>query len=162
MMDDPKTRAAFDAAAFAERNSKTTRFPEILECATALKEQYEKVRAISFCYGGWAVFKIAARGQNLLHCVSTAHPSFIDEQEIISLDMPTQILAPEHDHHLTPELKDYCNRVIPGNHLSYEYAYFPGVARGFATRYDQSDKYQKASFERAKRSAVNWLDFWLH
>ncbi|PYH82070.1 hypothetical protein BO82DRAFT_374189 [Aspergillus uvarum CBS 121591] len=145
MMDNPKTRAAFDTVAFMERHSKTIRFPEILKCATALKKQYEKVGAIGFCYGGWAVFQLAARGRNLLHCVSTAHPSFIDKQEILSLGVPTQILAPEHDHHLTPELKNYCN-----------------LSHGYATRYDKSDKYQKASFERAKRSGVNWFNFSLH
>jgi dienelactone hydrolase len=150
MMDNPKTRAALDDVAFVERHSKTVRFPEILECATALKNKYEKVGAIGFCYGGWAVFQLAARGQNLLHCVSTAHPSFSDEQGIFSLGVPTQILAPEHDHHLTPELKNYYNRGIPENNLPYEYVYFPKVSHGFTTRYDKSDKDQKASLRERR------------
>ena len=63
-MDDPKKREAFDLMAFIGRNNKEKRFPEISEFAKALKTEhgFKKLGAIGFCYGGWAVFQLGAKG----------------------------------------------------------------------------------------------------
>lgn len=47
------------------RNSKDKRQPEIFAAATKLKKElgYKKVGAIGFCYGGWGVFRLAAKGK---------------------------------------------------------------------------------------------------
>ncbi|PWY90183.1 endo-1,3-1,4-beta-D-glucanase [Aspergillus heteromorphus CBS 117.55] len=161
VMDDPEKRAAFDIPAFIARNTKEQRFPEILACARALKDAYPKVGAIGFCYGGWAVFQLAAHGTELLSCISTAHPTFLSEAEIAACRTPAQILAPEHDQYLTPELKEYCNRVIPSLGVPYEYVYFPGMSHGFATRANLNNELQKAELARAKRAAVHWFNEWL-
>lgn len=161
-MDDPKKREAFNLPEFINRNTKELRFPEILACARALKSQYPKLGAIGFCYGGWAVFKLAAYGPELVDCISTAHPSLLTEEEISAGRVPTQIIAPEHDYLMTVELKAYCNQVIPALGLPYEYVYFPRLSHGFATRGDLSNVDQKQGLERAKRAAVNWFNEWLH
>ncbi|OCK85369.1 endo-1,3-1,4-beta-D-glucanase [Lepidopterella palustris CBS 459.81] len=161
ILDDPERREAFDFPSFASRNSKEKRYPELLACAKTLKSQYKKVGAIGFCYGGWAVFQLGADA-NLLSCISTAHPSLLEKKEIDGLRVPTQILAPENDFQLTPELKEYCNKAIPGNAVPYEYVFFPGLEHGFAGRGDPKDVKQKEGLERAKRAAVNWFKEWLH
>ena len=63
-MDDPEQFKNFDMAAFFGRHSKEIRWPEILGCATALKQEYgfKKLGVIGFCYGGWAVFQLGAKG----------------------------------------------------------------------------------------------------
>jgi len=76
--------------------------------------------------------------------------------------VPVQILAPEHDEVFTPELKAYCNKVIPQLNVEYDYQYFPSLAHGFATRGDQSDTVQKKGLERAKDSVVFWFLQHLH
>lgn len=50
--------------AFIGRHSKDIRFPEIETCAKSLKQEhgFKKLGAIGFCYGGWAVFQLGAKG----------------------------------------------------------------------------------------------------
>lgn len=159
--EDPKKREALNLPAFIGRNSKEKRFPEILACAKVLKSEYPKVGAVGFCYGGWAVFQLGS-DPGLLSCVSTAHPSRLDKSEIDRLAVPTQVLAPETDPQLTPELKEYCNKVIPARGVPYAYEYFPGLVHGFATKGDIKDAKQKEGLERAKRTVVNWFNEFLH
>ena len=139
---------------FIGRNSKQLRRPEILAAAKELKLKYNKVGAIGYCYGGWAVFQLGEKGNNLVDCISTAHPSFVDKREIEMLGVPIQILAPETDTQLTPELKEFCNRIIPTLGLDYAYEFFPGLAHGFATRGDPEIQVQKNGLERAKNSII--------
>ena len=58
------TPGALDLEAFLGRHSKEIRFPEMAECARALKHDhgFKKLGAIGFCYGGWAVFQLGAQG----------------------------------------------------------------------------------------------------
>ena len=66
-MEDEKKRAAFDLPGFIGRNGKDKRQPEIFACAKALKQHhvFKKVGAIGFCYGAWAVFRLAAKGASV-------------------------------------------------------------------------------------------------
>lgn len=54
----------FDVKAFIGRNSKSIRFPEVENCAKHLKQKngFKRLGAIGFCWGGWAVFQLGARG----------------------------------------------------------------------------------------------------
>lgn len=102
------------------------------------------------------------QGHNLVDCISTAHPSLLTEEEIDAVSVPVQILAPEYDPALTPELKAYANKVIPSLNLEYNYQYFPGMIHGFATRGDPKNPKQKQGLERAKNAAVGWFAQMLH
>lgn len=139
-----------------------------------------KVGAVGFCYGGWAVFHLAAQGEtlsvilvtniislvmnvntslgnNLVDCISTSHPSLLDTAEIDAVSVPVQICAPEIDPEFRQELKDYANKVIPQLDVGYDYQYFPGLSHGFATRGDQNDPRERKGLERAKNATVCWL-----
>jgi dienelactone hydrolase len=126
-----------------------------------LKSKYPKVGGTGYCYGGWALFKLGADPQ-LIDAVSVSHPSLLDKSEIDALKVPVQINAPETDGQLTPELKEYVNKVIPTLNIPYEYVYYPGLVHGFATRANLNDKRQKDGFERAKNVTVNFLKEFLH
>lgn len=162
MLEDPEKAKAFDLMGWVGRQSKEKHGPEIFLVAEALRSKYKKLGAIGFCYGGWAVFQLAGKGKNLLDCISTAHPSLLDQAEITNLAVPTQILAPENDFQLTPELKTFCNEEIPKLGIDYAYEYFPGLDHGFATRGDPSNKVQRDGLERAKNAAVHWFTQYLH
>jgi len=116
------------------RNNKEIRRPEIIACAGALRSKYNKVGAVGYCYGGWGCLQLGAKDNDLVDCISIAHPSIITTAEIDALNVPTQIIAPETDPQLTPELKEYCNRVIPGLGVPYMYDYYPGLRHGFAAK----------------------------
>jgi dienelactone hydrolase len=153
---------AIDLPGFLRRHSKELRGPEIFACAKVLKSEYKKVGAVGYCWGGWGCFQLAAKGNDLLDCMSVAHPSLVENSEIDTLGVPTQILAPESDWQLTPEKKEYCNKVIPTFGIPYRYDYYPGLTHGFAGKGDPSDPKQKAGLERAKNATVSWLNEFLH
>lgn len=161
-MDDPKKREAFDVMAFIGRNGKEKRFPEMVAVAKELKSTHKKVGAIGFCYGGWAVFQLGAKGAGLVDAISTAHPSLVANEEVDKIGVPVQILAPETDQMLTPELKAYCNKTIPTLGVEYDYQFFPGLSHGFATRGDMNNTAQRKGLERAKNAAVHWFVQHLH
>lgn len=62
---DPEKVKEFDVGAFLARHSKAKRGPEIFAAAKALKHElgFKKVGALGFCYGGWAVFQLGAKGR---------------------------------------------------------------------------------------------------
>jgi hypothetical protein len=73
-----------------------------------------------------ACFQLAVKDNNLIDCVSVAYPSLAVKGEIDELAVPNQIIAPEIDPTLRPELKEYSNRVIPTLRIPYHYDYYPG------------------------------------
>jgi len=160
-MSNPENAKKFDTGAFIGRNSKEIRWPEIKASAQDLKKQYSKVGAMGFCYGGWAVFKLAA-DPSLVDAISTAHPSILEKSEIESVKVPVQILAPENDQMYTAELKQATFEILPKTGVQWEYVYFAGLSHGFAARGNPNDKKQKDGLERAKRSVVHFFKEYLH
>lgn len=151
-----------DLAGFLARNRKEVRRPEIFECAKTLRSQYSKVGVIGFCWGGWAVFQLGAKeNHGLVDCISTAHPSLLEKEEIEKVGVPVQILAPEQDQMFTPELKEYANKVIPTLGVPYDYQHFPGIDHAFAIRGDPNVPGERDGMERAKNAAVLWFRQWL-
>ena len=98
----------------------------------------------------------------MVDAISTAHPSLLTNEEVDAISVPVQIIAPEHDPQLTPELKAYCNSKIPTLDVPYDYQYFPGLRHGFAARCDPNDEQAKKGLERAKNCVVSWFAQWLH
>jgi dienelactone hydrolase len=146
------------------RNTKAIREPEIFSCAKALRTAhgYASIGAIGICYGGWAVFRLGAKDVQLVDCISTAHPTFLEQKDIREVGVPVQILAPEHDPQFTEELKAFSNEVIPKLGLPYDYQYFPSLEHGFATRGNLNNQEEMFGVERAKDAAVLWFRQWLH
>ncbi|KAJ5587460.1 uncharacterized protein N7459_003225 [Penicillium hispanicum] len=160
---DPSEWGALDLPAFTARNSKAIREPEIFAFAKSLRGKYKRVAAIGFCYGGWAVFRLGAKeNQGLVDCISTAHPSWLTEEEIRDVHVPVQILAPEIDPVFTPELKEFSHRIIPSMGLEYDYQYFPGLEHSFAVRGNRANESEMKGLVRAKNAAVYWFKNWLH
>lgn len=158
----PPEERNFDLPGFMARNGKEAREPEIVACAQTLRAQYKKVGTIGFCYGGWAVFRLGAKGRQLVDCISTAHPSRLTEEEIQNVGVPVQILSPENDSAYTPELKAFSNKVIPTLGVPYDYSFFPGLVHGFAVKGDPKSEVEMKGLVRAKNAAVYWFKQWLH
>ena len=183
-MSDPARLAAFDIGAFLGKNGKAVREPEIAACAKALKQElgFKKVGAVGFCYGGWAVFRLGAKGlyqstltndlllyiwltvenlpitgNALVDCVAANHPSLLEKSEVDAISVPVQVCATENDPFLAGEMIEHINKVIPTLGVEYDYQYFPGQVHGFASRADTSDPKQVKALERAKNATVSWL-----
>lgn len=150
------------------RNSKPKRYPELLACTQQLRAKYERVGVIGYCAGGWSSFRLGSKGNNpsldqcLVDCISAAHPTWLTKEEIDDINVPVQILAPEHDVAFNPELKAYANAVIPTKGVPYDYQYFPGVEHAFCTRGNPKDMKELRAMVRGKNAQVNWMKEWLH
>lgn len=164
-MSDRSRWKELDIQGFAKRNSKETRSDEILESAKALRGKYKRVGVMGFCFGGWGAFRIGAKGNNLVECIATCHPSFLTREEMQNVGVPVQVHAPEIDEMFTPDLKEFCNKTIPELKLPYDYQYYPGLEHGFAIRGDPNfgaDMIERKGMERAKNAAVLWFRQWLY
>ena len=93
----------------------------------------------------------------LVDAISTAHPSWLTKEEIAGTRVPTQLIAPEHDMQLNPELKSYANSTIPTLGVEYEYRYFPSQIHAFATKADDKVPGEKQAANRAARAVVGWF-----
>lgn len=136
--------------------------PEIFECARVLRSRYQRTGAIGFCFGGWGAFRLGARGNKLVDCISTAHPTNLEKEEIQNVRVPVQIMAPEFDPQFTEGLKAFSNQTIPTLGVPYDYQYFPGLEHAFAIRGDPAKVNERMGMERAKNAAVLWFRQWLH
>lgn len=156
--------ASFDLQGWIGRNSREIRWPEISSCAKALKSEhsFKRVGAMGYCYGGWGCFQLGSKDNLLVDAISMAHPSLVQKVEIENVGVPVQILAPEHDQVFTPELKEYCNKVIPTLGVEYDYQHFPGMNHGFASRGNPNSKAEEQALVRAKNAAVHWFKQYLH
>lgn len=131
---DPSLYKLLDLPGFTTRHGKEIRGPEIFACARVLRAKYAKVGVVGYCWGAWGCLQLGAKGNDLVDCVSVAHPSFFTTSEIDALGVPVQIIAPETDTQLTPVMKEYVNRVIPGLGVPYMYDYYSGLSHGFAAK----------------------------
>lgn len=162
-MQDPSTWGDLnlDIPGFVAKNTKEIRTPELFEVAEILRSRHKRTGAVGFCYGGWAVFTLGAKGKNVVDCISTAHPTFLTKEEIQNVNVPVQIMAPEFDPEFTSDLKAFSNQTIPSKGLPYDYQYFPGLEHAFATRGDPKKPKEREGTARAKNAAVYWLRQWL-
>ncbi|KAL0071424.1 hypothetical protein AAF712_001281 [Marasmius tenuissimus] len=148
--------------AYVGRNQRHIREPEIFESARRLRGEYEKLGAIGYCFGGWAVFRLGAadnivEGKPLVDAISTGHPSWLTKEDIAGVGVPVQVLAPEHDPVYTPELKEYTLKEVPKKGVPFDYQHFPGVHHACFTRGNPGIEGERDAMERGKNAAVAWF-----
>lgn len=160
--------ADLDLPSFMARNSKLAREPEMVAFIKTLRANgFEKVGAIGYCFGGWAVFRLAGaeyQGKRLVDCVTAGHPSLLTKEEIDGArpDVPVQILAPEIDAAYTAELKTHTFVTLQKLGVPFDYQHFPGVEHACFTRGDENVPGDRAALVRGKNAAVAWAKQWLH
>lgn len=96
----------------------------------------------------------------------TAHPSFIDAEELKAINGPLSIAAAETDEIFPPEKRHESEEILKGlskgeKKLAYQLNLFSSVEHGFAVRADLSDKRAKFAKEQAFIQAVQWFDNFL-
>lgn len=148
-----------DIPGFAKRNDKAARNDEIFAFARNMKQEHKSTAAIGICFGGWGAVRLAGKGQNLVDCIVTPHPTFLTKEEIANISVPVQIHAPEHDEQFTWELKYHCNETIPKLGLPYDFQFYPGLEHGFAVRGETAQEMKAVT--RFKDATVLWLRYFL-
>ncbi len=153
-----------DMETFRENNGRESREAEIFACARALREKYQKVGAVGFCYGGWAVFRLGANEHQppLVDCITAGHPSLLTKEDIDGVAVPTQMLAPEVDSQYTPELKSYTFETLLKAGVPFDYQHLPGVEHACLVRGDPGKSGEREAMARGKDAAVSWMEQYLH
>ncbi|KAK2011834.1 dienelactone hydrolase [Colletotrichum eremochloae] len=153
-----------DLESFQKNNGRHVREPEIFNFARALREKHDRVAAIGFCYGGWAVFRLGAKEHSppLVDCITAGHPTWLTKEDMDDVAVPVQILAPELDAVFTAELKSYCFETMMKKGVPFEYHHFPGVEHSCLVRGDPGKSGEREAMARGKSAAVSWLNTFLH
>jgi dienelactone hydrolase len=158
-----------DLPAWMARHSREVREPEIVAFARALRAsgEFDKIGAIGFCFGGWAVFRLGAQefvqeGRGLVDCISTGHPTWLSEKDVEEVAVPAQLLAPEHDIMYSDEMKLFTFSTLQRKGVPFDYQHLPGVVHGCLTRGDANQKGEREAMIRGKDAAVAWFRQWLH
>jgi dienelactone hydrolase len=131
----------------------------IFEFAKVLRTRFRRLGAVGFCFGGWAVFRLAAKEHQppLVDCITAGHPTLVTEKDIDDIAVPVQILAPEYDAFYTEELKTHSLEMIQKVGLPFDFQHFPEVEHACFIRGDPRKAGEWEAGERAKKSAVSWL-----
>ena len=149
--------AELDMPSFMSRNGRVQREEEIFKCAKQLRERYDFVAAIGFCYGGWAVFRLGSSEASLIDCGIVGHPSLVTEDDVAAMRAPLQVLAPEHDVVFNEQLRLYTWQTLQKNKLRFDWQFMPGVSHGCLTKGDERIEGEREAMVRGKEAAVWWL-----
>lgn len=159
--------------------------PIVEKTLAYMKEQgAKKIGAVGYCFGGKYVARFLAKGKGV-DVGYTAHPSFVDEEEIKGMAGPLSIAAagaslhssttltitashtnkpsltetdqifPEEKRHKTEQLLKEMGSI------PYQMCLYSGVEHGFAVRADTSKPDVKFAKEAAFFQAVQWFDEFL-
>ena len=96
----------------------------------------------------------------------TAHPSFMEADELKAIKGPLSIAAAETDAIFPEEKRHESEKMLRelsqgGQSIPYQINLFSHVAHGFAVRADISQRSLKFAKESAFLQAVQWFDFHL-
>lgn len=151
-----------DLEGFKARNSRAIREPEVFAFVKELRSNgFTKLGAVGYCWGGWAVLRLAA--EKMVEAVICAHPSSITNDDFDAVETPIMFLAPEKDRMFSDELKLYAfnKLVLEKKSRSVEWAHFPGVAHGCLTKGDENVAGEREAMVKAKDRSVAWWKEWL-
>ncbi|KAK9362295.1 alpha/beta-hydrolase [Lipomyces starkeyi] len=124
----------------------------------------KRIGAVGYCFGGKYVCRFLKPG--FVDVGFTAHPSFIEPDELRAIMGPLSIAAAETDE-IFPAPKRHESEEILARHqmnVPYQVTLYSGVVHGFAVRAnitDISSKAAKFAKEAAFYQAVNWFNTFL-
>jgi len=136
--------------------------PIVEKTLAYVKEQgAKKIGAVGYCFGGKYVARFLAKGKGV-DVGYTAHPSFVDEEEIKGMTGPLSIAAAETDQIFPEEKRHKTEQLLKEmGTIPYQVVLYSGVEHGFAVRADLSKNDVKFAKEAAFLQAVQWFDEFL-
>jgi len=118
---------------------------------------YKKIGAVGYCFGAKYVVRFMPKGKGI-DVGYSAHPSFVEEEELAAISGPFSISAAEIDQMFPAEKRHKSETILIETKQPYQINLFSGVEHGFAVRCDPSIKVQKFAKEKAFLQAVAWFD----
>ncbi|KAK0612251.1 dienelactone hydrolase family-domain-containing protein [Immersiella caudata] len=119
-----------------------------------------KIAATGYCFGGRYSFRLLAAGTGVKVAFS-AHPSLLEDSEILAITGPISVAAAEIDAMMSPARRSQIEGFLANNvSQPYQVNLYGGTAHGFATRGDITLPEQKFGKEAAFYQAVRWFSAW--
>lgn len=141
----------------------TERVDPIVEATIAeLQKTYgvKRIGGVGYCFGGKYVARFLAEGKGL-DVGYTAHPSFVQPQELKGIKGPLSIAAAETDQIFPAEKRRETEDILKEMGATYQLTLYSGVEHGFAVRADVAKKNVRFAKEAAFEQAVTWFNEWL-
>ncbi|KAF2730875.1 esterase/lipase [Polyplosphaeria fusca] len=115
-----------------------------------------KIGGVGYCFGGKYVCRHLKAGK--LDAGFTAHPSFVDADELEGIQGPLSIAAAETDEIFPASKRHESEAILEKKDVPWQINLFSDVFHGFAVRSDLSKPREKFAKEQAFMQAVHWFD----
>ncbi|KAK4458580.1 alpha/beta-hydrolase [Cladorrhinum samala] len=151
----------FNATEWTLRHSPTAIHPILATAVAYLRSRgINKIATAGYCFGGRYAFRMLAPGMGV-DAGFAAHPSLLEDSEIVSITKPISVAAAEIDAMMSPARRSQIEGLLASNTSQpYQVTMYGGTAHGFGTRANISDPEQKFGKEAAFYQAVRWFDAW--
>ncbi|KAI9712349.1 MAG: hypothetical protein M1820_001562 [Bogoriella megaspora] len=116
----------------------------------------KKLGLVGYCFGGKYVARFLKKG--VADAGYTAHPSFVDPDELKGIEGPLSIAAAETDQIFPAPKRRETEDILKEMNIPYQLTLYSDVEHGFAVRADISKKPVKWAKEQAFIQAVQWFD----
>ncbi|KAF2711364.1 alpha/beta-hydrolase [Pleomassaria siparia CBS 279.74] len=116
----------------------------------------KKIGGVGYCFGGKYVCRWLKDGH--LDAGYTAHPSFVDAEELQGITGPLSIAAAETDEIFPTPKRRETEDILLKLSIPYQISLFSDVEHGFAVRADVSIPRVKFAKEQAFFQAITWFD----
>ncbi|GAD93966.1 dienelactone hydrolase family protein [Paecilomyces variotii No. 5] len=131
--------------------------PIVDTCVAEMRSKYgiKKVGAVGYCFGGKYVVRHLKPGK--IDAGYTAHPSFVDSEELRNIKGPLSISAAETDPIFPAEKRHESEDILKEIGLPYQLSLYSGVSHGFAVRGDLDNPVVRYGKEAAFIQALMWF-----
>lgn len=116
---------------------------------------------MGYCFGGKYVVRHLHPDAGKIDVAYTAHPSFVEPDELRQIKGPLSISAAETDHIFPTEKRHESEEILKKLARPYQVNFYSGVEHGFAVRGDPSYRHGTYAKENAFLQAVQWFEEYL-
>lgn len=117
----------------------------------------QKIGAVGYCFGGKYVVRHLLPDKGKIDAGYTAHPSFVEVDELKAIKGPLAISAAEVDAIFPAEKRHETEAILKDLGVPYQVNLYGGVQHGFAVRGDLNKRNVQYAKESAFLQAVQWF-----
>lgn len=152
----------FNSTAFLAAHDAAATDPIVAAAITYMRTQLgvRKLAVTGYCFGGRYSFRFVgptAPAGARADVAFAAHPSLLEDGEIMSVGAPVSVAAAESDNLMPPERRSAIEAMLGSTAFPYQVTLYSGVAHGFGTRANVSDPQGRFAKEQAFLQAVNFF-----
>ncbi|KAH7129252.1 dienelactone hydrolase [Dactylonectria macrodidyma] len=151
----------FDAEEFLAKHTTNVTDPVIETTVKYMRERlyFDRIAVTGYCFGGRYAFRFLAEGRGA-DIGFAAHPSFLQDSEVLAISGPASIAAAEVDSLFEADRRLEVEGLLGQTPHPFQVALYSGTFHGFGTRANISDPEQKFGKEEAFFQAVRWFSAW--